>query len=106
MTGREHWRTEKRRDVSGYGKTITSKIHVYEKTWRNRCYFDGIPDELPDELMRSGLAPSWKAIAMAILLNRYSLLGMYPSGDIFFNKPTDLVDQTQLDLFESSSHEA
>ena len=32
-------------------------------------YSDGIPDEVPDELMRLGLAPSYKAIAIAILKN-------------------------------------
>lgn len=95
MTNREHWRTEKRRDVSGYGKQITSKVAAYEKTWLSRCYSD-LPDSVPDELMRQGLAPSWRAVAMAILLNRYSLLGIYPSGEIFFDKPK--AESDQLDL--------
>jgi hypothetical protein len=95
MTSREHWRTEKRRDVSGYGKAITSKVEAYEQTWLNRCYSD-LPDSVPDELMREGLAPSWRAVAMAILLNRYSLLGIYPSGAIFFDKPPS--DNAQLEL--------
>lgn len=46
--------------------------------------------------MRQGLAPSWRAVAMAILLNRYSLLGIYPSGEIFFDKPK--AESDQLDL--------
>ena len=96
MTGREHWRTEKRRDVSGYGRQITSKVAAYEQTWRNRCYCDDLPDQVPDELMRAGLAPSWKAVAMAILLNRFCLLGIYPASDIFFDKPQD--DDRQLAL--------
>jgi predicted phosphoadenosine phosphosulfate sulfurtransferase len=39
-------------------------------------YPDDIPDEVPNELMRLGLAPSYRAIAVAILqndLNFYSL---------------------------------
>jgi hypothetical protein len=89
MIGREHWRTEKRRDVSGYGKGITSKIEAYIATWQSRCYSDDLPDAIPDELMREGLAPCWRAIAMAILLNRFSLLGIYPKASIFFKKPVD-----------------
>ena len=87
MTGKEHWRIEKRRDVSGYGREVTSKVAAYEQTWRSRCYIDDLPDEVPNELMRAGLAPSWKAVAVSILLNRYCLLGIYPTGGLFFDKP-------------------
>lgn len=87
MTGKEHWRIEKRRDISGCGKLITSKVNAYIKTWRNRCYSDDIPDQVPDQLMLAGLAPSYKAIAMAILLNRWQLLGIYPEGTLFFENP-------------------
>lgn len=34
-----------------------------------RCYFDGIPDEVTDKLMASMKVPSYKAIALAILNN-------------------------------------
>jgi len=96
MIGKEHWRIEKRRDVSEYGKGLTSKVEAYLKTWRNRCYADKIPDTIPDELMREGLAPCWRAIAMSILLNRTSLLGIYPKATVFFpaKEPSK-----QLDLF-------
>ena len=80
MNGREHWRTEKLRDISEYGKSVTSKINAYISTWCSRCYFDGIPDEVPASITKAGLAPCYKAIAMAILLNRYQYIGIYPSG--------------------------
>lgn len=38
-------------------------------TWRSRCYPDSIPDEVPDGLLFSGRAPSWKAIAICLLNN-------------------------------------
>ena len=41
----------------------------YEKLWRNRCYSAGIPDEVPKKVAASGRAPSWKAVALAILQN-------------------------------------
>jgi predicted phosphoadenosine phosphosulfate sulfurtransferase len=46
--------------------------------WESRCYFAGIPDEAPEALAKQGRAPSYKAIAMAILKNDHSLksLGM------------------------------
>ena len=42
----------------------------------DRAYSNGVPDSVPDKLSRTGRAPSYKAIAMAILkndLNFYSL---------------------------------
>lgn len=44
-------------------------MRQYVRTWKKRGYPDGIPDEVPDPLMKLGLAPSWKAIAVAILKN-------------------------------------
>lgn len=37
--------------------------------WENRCYSNGIPEELPKRLADSGKAPSYKHIAIAILSN-------------------------------------
>lgn len=37
--------------------------------WENRCYSDGIPDEVPNKLLFSGRAPSYKAIAICLLNN-------------------------------------
>ena len=43
--------------------------------WENRCYFDGIPDEVPHKLAASGRVPSYKAIALAILRNDWRSIG-------------------------------
>lgn len=44
--------------------------------WQNRCYSNGIPDEVPELLSRTGRAPSWKKIAMCILNNDLKLRGL------------------------------
>ena len=43
--------------------------------WENRCYFDGIPDEITPKLAASGRVPSYKAIALAILRNDWKAIG-------------------------------
>ena len=50
------------------------------KVWEERCYKDGIPDEIPKRLSDSMRVPSYKAIAMAILQNDLALysLGFQP----------------------------
>lgn len=45
------------------------KIDEYITSWTARGYKDGIPDEVPSILMKNLLAPSYKAIATAILKN-------------------------------------
>lgn len=44
-------------------------MKTYVSTWANRCYCEGIPDEVPPKIAASGRAPSYKAIAMCILRN-------------------------------------
>lgn len=44
--------------------------------WEERCYPDGIPDEVPDGIMKSMRAPSYKAIAQCILQNDLMLYGV------------------------------
>jgi predicted phosphoadenosine phosphosulfate sulfurtransferase len=44
--------------------------------WKNRCYSDGIPDEVPVLLERSGRAPSYKAIAKCLLGNDMNMRGL------------------------------
>lgn len=44
-------------------------MRTYVKTWENRCYSKGIPDEVSGKLMKSMRVPSYKAIAVAILKN-------------------------------------
>jgi len=56
------------------------KAAVYVSTWRKRGYPDDIPDEVPDELSALCLAPSYKALAIALLKNDHSMqsLGFTP----------------------------
>ena len=43
------------------------------ETWENNCYSNGIPDEVPNEIQNRNLAPSYKAIAIALLKNDMQL---------------------------------
>lgn len=58
------------------------------QTWEDRCYKDGIPDEVPACLMRSMRVPSYKALAIAILKNDFNLLSVG-----FARKETDLSNE-------------
>lgn len=49
------------------------KINQYIEQWKQRGYSDDIPDEVPNVLMQLGLAPSYKAIAIALLKNDVTL---------------------------------
>lgn len=42
-------------------------------TWEARCYLQGIPDEVPAKVAKAMRAPSYKAIALAILRNDHNL---------------------------------
>ena len=53
---------------------MIKQVNFFVKEWEQRCYKDGIPDEVPLEI--SHRAPSYKAIAMAILKNDVSILGV------------------------------
>jgi len=63
---------------------MRTRIENYIKTWEQRCYHDGIPDEAPNEI--SDMVPSYKRIAIAILRNDYSLksLGFTPKTSMFY----------------------
>lgn len=52
---------------------MKQKIMDYIKTWENRCYFDGIPDEAPYELEIRNKVPSYRKICYAILKNDLTL---------------------------------
>ncbi len=54
---------------------MKDKIQEYISTWENRCYHNGIPDEAPTEI--SDMVPSYKKIAIAILRNDLSPLGIH-----------------------------
>lgn len=51
--------------------SIHKKIREYEKTWIERCYTEGIPDEAPNSIKDK--VPNWKSIAMCILNNDLNL---------------------------------
>lgn len=57
-----------------------SKIKSYVERWLEMGYPQDIPDEVPEQLRRLGLAPSYQAIAYAILKNDHALtsLGFSP----------------------------
>jgi len=84
----DFWRTEKRTEPFAIGNTLTQKVKEYIRTWEKRCYFDGIPDEVPKKLHDAGKAPSYKAIAIAILKND---LHLYSLG--FRKRESQIVNQ-------------
>jgi len=52
---------------------VQSKIIEYIGKWKGRGYPDGIPDTVPDKLIQHNLAPSYRAIVLAILKNDHNL---------------------------------
>ena len=74
------WQMKKQAEQFEHGKTTISRVNSYVKVWEERCYKDGIPDEIPKRLSDSMRVPSYKAIAMAILQNDLALysLGFQP----------------------------
>ena len=71
-----YWQTKRQKEQFKPGNTITQRVKEYIQTWRSRCYSDDIPDEVPDALAKSGRAPSYKAIAMAILRNDHNFYAL------------------------------
>lgn len=53
--------------------------------WEGRCYSDGIPEEVPDLLSKTGRAPCWKKIAICLLKNDMKLRGLGFS-EVDYNK--------------------
>ena len=68
-----YWQTKRQSEQYSTGNTITQRIEDYIKRWEARCYSDGIPDALPDGVMKSKRAPCYKAIAIAILKNDHNM---------------------------------
>ena len=74
----------------------TSLIKKYIKSWSIKGYQDDIPDEVPAELMRLNLAPSYKAIVIAILKNdvNFSSLGFNnPASKYYFAIKRDQLEK-------------
>ena len=79
-------------------------MEAYVSTWENRCYRDGIPDQVSKTLENSHRVPSYKAIATAILKNDLTLTSLGFSGR--HSKWADVLkaekakkETNQLDLF-------
>ncbi len=52
---------------------IKKLVREYIEKWKTQGYHEDIPDEVPLVLMQERLAPSYKAIALAILRNDHNL---------------------------------
>jgi|TARA_R110000787_G_scaffold161960_2_gene275323 predicted phosphoadenosine phosphosulfate sulfurtransferase len=52
---------------------MKENILKYIQLWEKRCYFDGIPNEVPARLSQLNKAPSYKEICSAILKNDTTL---------------------------------
>lgn len=79
-------------------------MEAYVSTWEDRCYSDGIPDEVSNLLQASHRVPSYKAIAILLLKNDLKLTGLGFSGT--HSKWADILkseiarkESDQLDLF-------
>lgn len=57
--------------------SITKKrVSKYLTEWKEKGYPNDIPDEVPDQIMKYRLAPSYKAIALCLLKNDMYLTGL------------------------------
>ena len=79
-------------------------IEEYLKTWENKVYFDGIPDEVPSRIAQLNKAPSYKKICIAILNNDHNLksLGFEPIKSKYYH----LLKRMEIDAreFEGKQH--
>ena len=57
------------------------KIREYIETWTSRGYPNGIPDEADEVLEQFNKAPSYRAIAKAIMKNDVALLSLGRTRD-------------------------
>lgn len=55
---------------------MKAKIEQYISIWENRCYSNGIPDEVPNRIEHLNKAPSYKAICRCIMKNDSNLKGI------------------------------
>ena len=79
-------------------------MNSYVKVWEERCYENGIPDEIEAGLMNSMRVPSYKALAMCILNNDLHLYGVGFSPHIsHWYRVVKQINQpktSQIDMFE------
>jgi len=64
---------------------MRDRIENYISDWEEKCYYDGIPDEVPNEVKNK--VPSYKRIALAILNNDVTLktLGLSGKKSIYYS---------------------
>lgn len=62
---------------------MITEINKYIKMWERRCYSNGIPDEAPKEI--DDRVPSYKRIAIAILKNDLSYIGIEPIKSEYYS---------------------
>ena len=55
---------------------VRAKIRFYVDLWKDRGYPNGIPDKVPSQLAKYNLAPSYKAVAVALLQNDLHLTSL------------------------------
>lgn len=72
------------------------RIARYRETWLKRCYSD-LPDEVPPLLAKSMRAPSYKAIAIALLRNDHCMksLGFVPDQSCYYKEIVSRRKQTE-----------
>ena len=65
----------------------TQKIKQYINNWKKKGYPEDIPDKVPKVLMPKNLAPSYRAIAWALLNNDLHLeaLGFTPPYSQYYD---------------------
>lgn len=64
---------------------MKQEVERYVKLWEQRCYSDGIPDEVPTRLDNLDLAPSYKRVCMAILNNDSRMLGFQKPKSVYYH---------------------
>ncbi len=96
------WQTIRQPTQFKSGRHLTERVREYELVWENRCYENGISDEVPEKIAKSGRAPSYKALVIAILKNDHQLksLGFTPKESSLCRQlRQNLKDSQQLKLF-------
>lgn len=61
---------------------MRQQINQYIKVWEQRCYSNGLPDEVPKEI--NDMVPSYRSICIAILKNDLSYIGIEPPASQFY----------------------
>ena len=67
---------------------MKQNIINYIQKWEQRCYSDGIPEEVPSRLTQLNKVPSYKQICSAILKNDNCLksLGFTPMKSKYYSE--------------------